>query len=258
MIKLLALCTLLAALSFTTVNAQGTTTVTQDNINEVLKAQLEELDQPEKTRKGLILAFMTRDANALEMQRVLNELQPIVSRQYTIGVVDCQYERQVCLQFKPKPQSVILFKPDSIYEHIPMASQLTKKHFLEFLSGDEHKTMSTVWADDTKQFLLETTGQLSGSGLTNMIAKMEEKMTVQAKSIFKKAGLGHWSDESKTSLYIMAVCVPVCILIILAILFVIFGATNWYLRRAHNADIKELREHEAELIAQITKLMKSQ
>ena len=56
----------------------------------------------------------------------------------------------------------------------------------------------------------------------------------------------------------MAACVPVCIAIILAVLFVIFGIANAYLRRVHNQDIRELRETEAELIAQITKLMKSQ
>ena len=257
MIKL-TLCALVAALSFTSVGAQQTTTVTEDTLTYFLKAHLEELDKPEKTRKGLILAFVNRDNNALEFQRVLNELQPIVERQYTIGVVDWTYERQVCFQFKPKPQSLYLFKPDAIYEHVPMASQMTKKHFLEFLSGDEHKNMSTVWDDDTKQFLLEATGHISGSSLTQMMAKLEEQMTVQAKKIFKNVGLGHWSDQSKTSLYIMAVCVPVCIAVILAILFVIFSVTNWYMRRQHNADIRELRAHEAELIAQITKLMKSQ
>lgn len=82
-------------------------------------------------------------------------------RQYTVGVIDCHFERLVCDLFRPKVfPFILLIKNDKVYEYnnLKAIDMITKQDLLDFLSGDLYKTEGKIFHENTNEFLVQMTG----------------------------------------------------------------------------------------------------
>lgn len=202
--------------------------VTEDSIRPLLLKQIEEFKKPEKKQKGTLLAFVSRGPGSLEFQREFQATADTVNRQYTVGVIDCHFERLVCDLFRPKVfPFILLIKNDKVYEYnnLKAMNSITKQDLLDFLSGDLYKTEGNIFHENTSEFLVQMTGQQLGT-LQSLFKQFEEWMRVAAKKLFKKAGLSHWEESAKVIMLLIVIMIPVCFIFILTLLGIIFGIIN--------------------------------
>ena len=151
-----------------------------------------------------------------------------MNRQYTVGVIDCHFERLVCDLFRPKVfPFILLIKNDKVYEYnnLKAMNSITKQDLLDFLSGDLYKTEGNIFHENTSEFLVQMTGQQLGT-LQALFKQFEEWMRVAAKKLFKKAGLSHWEESAKVIMLLIVIMIPVCFIFILTLLGIIFGIIN--------------------------------
>lgn len=202
----------------------------------------------------LVLITRQGELNSLDLQRELNALDQVVSRQTTIAIGDCQFERAVCDMFRPRGDSIYLFKADKVYEYASMKSTVSKADLLEYLSGDNHIKSSLVKNEDTREYLKQLTGRVSADGWTPWLIKSEEYLQAKAKAIFKQAGLSHWSDTVKIPLFILAFMVPIFMIILYSCLAVMFSMVNACNRKRYEEEVKDLELEIQELTKEADKL----
>lgn len=97
--------------------------------------------------------------------------------------------------FRPKEGTILLFKPDKIYDYAYHKSVITKEDLLDYLSSDNHKSQSHIWHEDTKEYLGHITGTMTTSGVNRYIVMVEDFLKTHSKKMFKSLELTHWKQE---------------------------------------------------------------
>lgn len=114
---------------------------------------------------------------------------------------------------------------------------ISKQDLLDFLSGDLYKTEGNVFHENTNEFLVQMTGQQLDS-YQAIFKKFEDYTRSTAKKLFKKAGLSHWEESAKVILLLVIILIPVCFLLIMLLLGIIFGIINFVSKYQYDRSLR--------------------
>lgn len=151
---------------------------------------------------------------------------------------------------------------DKIYAVKTMKTDLKKEDILALLSGEEYKTSSDVWREDTKSWLMGATGRAVDSDgfsqfLYNNYVEFEFVIKARSKECFKKLGFAHWSEMSKQVCSMIIILAPTCYILISIIANVGFTIINWFKKRSFQKTINNLEMKEKDIQIQLDSLKKN-
>ena len=86
-----------------------------------------------------------------------------------------------------EPNTIYLLQADKVYEYRRHNTQpLTKQDLLDYLSGDQFKTESHVYHENTKELLQQLTGRVSSFSLSVINRQIGEYFILKSVDFFKR------------------------------------------------------------------------
>ena len=151
--------------------------------------------------------------------------------------------------------ALFLFKEGQIWQYAGQRSEITKDTLLGYLSGDNFKDSSLVYADDMQDWLEKSLGRTSTKGwLKRYMDWFEDQADEASKELFKKLNLHHWSATTKIIITLFLFVGPITFAFIMFVAWLFMSFYNWVAKSLYERKIRQLQEREKVLLKQLEEL----